>query len=77
MKIDASVLTLQPLKPASSASLDVGDQVAAIGIRSATRATTGIVSGVDRTVEAPNGFTVAHAIRTDAAVDGGEPTVRG
>ena len=32
---------------------------------------TGIVSGVDRTIEAPNGFTVAHAIQTDAALNPG------
>ena len=32
---------------------------------------TGIVSGLDRTIEAPNGFTVAHAIQTDAAVNPG------
>jgi putative serine protease PepD len=32
---------------------------------------TGIVSGVDRTIQAPNGFTVAHAIQTDAAINPG------
>lgn len=32
---------------------------------------TGIVSGLDRTIEAPNGFTVAHRIQTDAAVNPG------
>ena len=33
---------------------------------------TGIVSGVDRTIQAPNGFTVAHAIQTDAAMNPGQ-----
>ena len=32
---------------------------------------TGIVSGLDRTISAPNGFTVAHAIQTDAALNPG------
>ena len=29
------------------------------------------MSGVDRTIQAPNGFTVAHAIQTDAALNPG------
>jgi putative serine protease PepD len=32
---------------------------------------TGIVSGLDRTISAPNGFTVAHAIQTDASLNPG------
>jgi putative serine protease PepD len=32
---------------------------------------TGVVSGLDRTISAPNGFTVAHAIQTDAALNPG------
>jgi S1-C subfamily serine protease len=34
---------------------------------------TGIVSGLDRTIQAPNGFTVAHAIQTDAAMNPATP----
>jgi putative serine protease PepD len=47
--------------------------VAAIGapFEYAWSFSTGIVSGLDRTIEAPNGFTVAHAIQTDAAVNPG------
>jgi putative serine protease PepD len=47
--------------------------VAAIGapFEYAWSFSTGIVSGVDRTIEAPNGFTVAGAIQTDAAVNPG------
>ena len=73
LKIDAAGLTLRPLKLASSASLDVGDEVAAIGdpFGYERSISTGIVSGVDRTIEAPNGFTVAHAIQTDAALNPG------
>ena len=73
LKIEAEGLKLHPLKLASSASLDVGDEVAAIGdpFGYARSISTGIVSGVDRTIEAPNGFTVAHAIQTDAALNPG------
>jgi putative serine protease PepD len=70
---NTSGLTLHPLRLASSASLGVGDQVAAIGdpFGYARSLSTGIVSGVDRTIQAPNGFTVAHAIQTDAALNPG------
>ncbi|MEO8690882.1 MAG: trypsin-like peptidase domain-containing protein [Solirubrobacteraceae bacterium] len=73
LKIDASGLTLHPLTLASSASLTVGDEVAAIGdpFGYQRSISTGIVSGVDRTVKAPNGFTVAHAVQTDAALNPG------
>lgn len=73
LKIDASGLELQALELAESSSVDVGTEVAAIGdpFGYERSITTGIVSGVDRTIEAPNGFTVAHAIQTDAAVNPG------
>ena len=73
LKVDPSGLTLHPLALGSSASLKVGDPVAAIGspFGYASSLSTGIVSGLDRTIEAPNGFTVAHAIQTDAALNPG------
>jgi S1-C subfamily serine protease len=73
LKIDASGMTLHPLTLGSSGSLGVGDEVAAIGdpFGYQRSISTGIVSGVDRTVDAPNGFTVAHAIQTDAALNPG------
>ena len=73
LKIDPSGLTLHPLKLASSSSLAVGAAVAAIGdpFGYARSISTGIVSGVDRTIQAPNGFTVAHAIQTDAPLNPG------
>ena len=51
----------------------MGDELAAIGspFGYASSLSTGIVSGLDRTIEAPNGFTVAHAIQTDAALNPG------
>jgi putative serine protease PepD len=73
LSVDASGLTLHPLALGSSASLAVGDAVAAIGdpFTYERSMSTGIVSGLDRTISAPNGFTVAHAIQTDAAVNPG------
>jgi putative serine protease PepD len=73
LKVDPAGLTLQPLALGSSASLRVGDGVAAIGdpFGYERSFSTGVVSGLDRTIQAPNGFTVAHAIQTDTAVNPG------
>jgi putative serine protease PepD len=73
LKVNASGLTLHPLALGSSSSISVGGAVAAIGdpFGYARSISTGIVSGVDRTVQSPNGFTVAHAIQTDAALNPG------
>jgi putative serine protease PepD len=55
------------------ASLKVGDSVFAIGdpFGYPRSLSGGLVSGLDRTIAAPNGFTVAHAIQTDAAFNPG------
>ena len=73
LKIDPTGLTLHPLKLGSSASVGIGDAVAAIGdpFSYERSISTGVISGVDRTIQAPNGFTVAHALQTDAAVNPG------
>ena len=74
LKIDPSGLTLHPLKlGSSSVARRSVPPVAAIGdpFGYARSISTGIVSGLDRTIQAPNGFTVAHAIQTDAALNPG------
>ena len=73
IKVDPSGLTLHPLRLGSSAALSVGAEVAAIGDPFGYKRSisTGIVAGLDRTVAAPNGYTVAHAIQTDAALNPG------
>ena len=73
LSVDASGLTLHPLTLGRSAALGIGDQVAAIGdpFTYERSLSTGVVSGLDRTISAPNGFTVAHAIQTDAALNPG------
>ena len=73
LKVDPSGLTLHPLELGSSAALGAGDPLAVIGdpFGYDRSISTGIVSGLDRTIQAPNGFTVAHAIQTDAAMNPG------
>ena len=73
LKVNPSGLNLHPLKLGSSASLGVGDALAAIGspFGYEESISTGIVSGLDRTIQAPNGFTVSHAVQTDAAMNPG------
>jgi S1-C subfamily serine protease len=73
IRFDPEGIELQPLELGDSSSLKVGAAVAAIGapFEYAWSFSTGIVSGLDRTIEAPNGFTVSHAIQTDAAVNPG------
>jgi putative serine protease PepD len=73
LKVDPAGLILHPLTLGSSASLHVGDSLAAIGSPFGYQESlsTGVVSGLDRTIEAPNGFTVAHSIQTDAALNPG------
>jgi putative serine protease PepD len=73
IKVDPGGLTLHPLELGSSEELDVGDSVAVIGspFGYSESLSTGIVSGLDRTIEAPNGFTVSHAVQIDAAVNPG------
>jgi putative serine protease PepD len=73
VKVDPSGLNLHPIKLGDSGSLQVGDELAAIGspFGYPESLSTGVVSGLDRTIQAPNGFTVAHAIQTDAALNPG------
>ena len=52
---------------------EVGDPVIAIGnpFGYSRTVTTGIVSGLQRQIEAPNGFTIADVIQTDASINPG------
>jgi S1-C subfamily serine protease len=73
LQVDPSGLRLEPLALGSSRALSVGDALAVIGdpYQFDRSLSTGVVSGLDRTIQAPNGFTVAHAIQTDAALNPG------
>jgi putative serine protease PepD len=62
-----------PLELGSAKSLQVGDPVVAIGSPFGLQGTltSGIVSALDRTINAPDGFTIDGAIQTDAALNPG------
>ena len=73
LQVVSSGLTLHPLTLGSVASLRVGDSLFLVGdpFGYARSLSTGVVSALDRTITAPNGFTVAHAIQTDTAMNPG------
>jgi putative serine protease PepD len=63
----------KPLKLADSRTVQVGENVIAIGnpFGLDRTETAGIVSAVGRDIQAPNGFQIGHAIQTDAAINPG------
>jgi putative serine protease PepD len=73
--IDASRIPsgTKPLALADSDQVAVGDTVVAIGnpFGLDRTLTEGIVSGIGRDIEAPNGFSISEAIQTDAAINPG------
>jgi putative serine protease PepD len=73
LTVNQSGLSFHPIALGDSAALQVGDPVAAIGdpFNYERSMSTGIVSGLDRTIQGLNGFSVAHAVQTDAAIDPG------
>ena len=74
LKIDpADVEELTPLPLGDSSKLQVGDPVIAIGnpFSYSRTVTTGIVSGLQREIQAPNGFTIPDVIQTDASINPG------
>jgi putative serine protease PepD len=64
---------LHPLTMGSSAAVQVGQSVAAIGspFGLPETMTAGIVSAVDRIITAPNNYSISGAIQTDAAINHG------
>jgi len=64
---------LAPLTLADSDGVRVGDNAVAIGFPLGLdrTATAGIVSGLGRTIEAPNGFTIDNVVQTDAPINPG------
>jgi len=73
LKVDAHSRSLTALPLGNSDRVTVGDPVVAIGnpFGLARTATAGIVSAVQRTIEAPNTVQIQHAIQTDAAINHG------
>jgi len=74
IKIDPKGLGLSPIKLGSSKGLFVGQPVAAIGspFNEPQSLSTGVISGLDRTIESLAGrFGISAAIQTDAAINHG------
>jgi S1-C subfamily serine protease len=73
LDVDLPASALEPVPLGSSAALQVGDWVLAIGAPFGydLSASVGIVSGLDRQIQSPNGFTISGAIQTDAAINHG------
>jgi S1-C subfamily serine protease len=73
LRVERGGLTLRPLPLGSSRAVRVGAPVAAIGspYGEPQSLSTGIISGVDRTIESLTGFSISGAIQTDAAINRG------
>ena len=73
LKIDTHARALTPLALGNSDAVTVGDAVYAIGnpFGFTRTLTTGVVSAVQRQIEAPNSLKIDHAIQTDAAINHG------
>jgi 2-alkenal reductase len=74
LKVDPKGLTLRPLPLGSSADVQVGEPVAAIGSPFGERQSlsVGVVSAIDRDIQSLNGqFAIPGAIQTDAAINPG------
>ncbi len=73
LKVDAPADQLHPLSLGRSSQLQVGDPVVAIGnpFGLDRTVTSGIVSALQRQIQAPNGFSISNVIQTDAAINPG------
>ena len=73
LKVSAPGRALTPLPLGDSDRVQVGDEVVAIGnpFGLDRTATAGIISAIQRRITAPNGFSIDHALQTDAAINHG------
>src|SRR3954452_12932966 len=73
LKVDVKASALKALPLGNSDGVRVGDQVIAIGnpFGLDRSVTAGIVSAVQRRIEAPNQLSITHVIQTDAALNHG------
>jgi S1-C subfamily serine protease len=75
LKVDPSDVKggVTPVPLGDSSTVEVGDPVIAIGnpFGYSRTVTTGIVSGLQRQIQAPNGFTIPDVIQTDASINPG------
>ena len=73
LKVQPGGLSLTPLRLGSSASISVGEPVAAIGSPFGERQSlsVGVISAVDRNISSLTRFGIGDAIQTDAAINPG------
>jgi len=73
LEVDAPESDLHPLSLGRSSEMEVGDPVVAIGnpFGLDRTVTSGIVSALQRQIQAPNGFSIDNVIQTDAAINPG------
>jgi S1-C subfamily serine protease len=74
LKVDPSeVEDLRAIPLGDSSQVEVGDPVVAIGnpLGFQRTVTTGIVSALQRQIEAPSGFSISNVIQTDASINPG------
>src|SRR5919205_722019 len=73
LKVDARSRALTPLALGDSDTIRVGDSVVAIGnpFGLDRSVTAGIVSALQRQIQAPNSYAIDHVIQTDAAINHG------
>jgi putative serine protease PepD len=73
LKVNAPASKLHPLSLGDSSALQVGDGVVAIGspFGLAETVTSGIVSALNRDINATNNYPISGAIQTDAAINHG------
>ena len=73
LAVDASQLDATPLELGDSSAVGVGDPAVAIGNPYGLdrTVTSGIISALQRSISAPNGFTISDVLQTDAAINPG------
>ena len=73
LKVDPAGLRLTPLTLGSSKGVQVGDPAIAIGnpFGLERTLTTGVISAVQRTIQAPNNFQIDDVLQTDAPINPG------
>jgi len=73
IRVDPKATKLHPLPLGDSSKIQVGDPAIAIGnpFGFDRTVTTGIISALQRQIEAPNHFTINNVIQTDAAINPG------
>lgn len=73
LSVDPSKVAAKPLQLGDSGAVQVGDPAIAIGNPYGLdrTVTTGIISALQRSISAPNGFTISDVLQTDAAINPG------